>query len=67
MDGVGLRADTVPVERSTVSQWKEGPFSGKYVSLDQGLRRGSADCDVSDQDGTYVWGRGSCDGKSCSA
>lgn len=37
--------DTVPVEPSTVDQWKEPPFSGKY-------------------DGTFIWGRGSCDDKS---
>ncbi|KAL8279436.1 hypothetical protein RQP46_008248 [Phenoliferia psychrophenolica] len=37
--------DTVPVEPTTVDQWNEPPFSGKF-------------------DGTFIWGRGSCDDKS---
>ncbi|KAH7908955.1 hypothetical protein BJ138DRAFT_1128023, partial [Hygrophoropsis aurantiaca] len=36
--------DVVPVEPSTVSQWKHDPYSGYY-------------------DGTWIWGRGSCDDK----
>ncbi|KAI0091740.1 carboxypeptidase S [Irpex rosettiformis] len=37
--------DVVPVEPSTLNQWKYPPFSGFY-------------------DGTWIWGRGSCDDKS---
>ncbi|KAL4066388.1 hypothetical protein V8B97DRAFT_1979578 [Scleroderma yunnanense] len=37
--------DVVPVDPSTISQWKHHPYSGYY-------------------DGTWIWGRGTCDDKS---
>ncbi|KZO99295.1 carboxypeptidase S [Calocera viscosa TUFC12733] len=41
---LGAHQDTVPVDRKTLSQWVNPPFSGHY-------------------DGTYIWGRGTCDDK----
>lgn len=67
-----LTSDTVPVERSTIDQWKQPPFSGKYVrarlpppSNASALSRSvTLTLFLRLQVDGYVWGRGSCDDKS---